>query len=179
MTISIEQTRRDIQALQLEQQRLQPLPDIAAHERHLMLASAKASVDINLRGEVVAADMALKAAHAAHKRNAEINSELQSLERQLSMAEAEQRTLQIEEATKKVQSLHNEFNAQAKSLCRLYEQMHQQNLHAARTVPGYRPIRLPEFNLPMMLPAGWQGVTSELIKTHSLPWLNAEKKEAA
>jgi hypothetical protein len=174
--ISITQQLRD---LATEQASLRPLPDLQALEHRLAVVGAQAQLDTALRGELAVANLNLEQAKAAHARNAAINTELARLTHEQSVQEAEERARLINAATEQVSALRADFAAQAKALCRLYEQMHQLNSRYQQTIPGYRAARLPEFDFPMMTPAGWQGITSEHVRTNALHWLNAEKKEAA
>jgi hypothetical protein len=177
--ISIEETRRTIAALQAEQFALYPLGDIPALEHRLAIVGAQAQVKPSLRGELEAVSNALDAAVAAHARNAAINTEINHLTIQLNIAEAEARQRLIEEANSRILSLKDEFNLTAKEMCRKWEQLHRTIRHYEHSVPGYRALRLPEFDMPFMLPTGWTGSTTDLIRQGSLPWLNKEKEQAA
>lgn len=170
---------QQIRDLQEEQTNLYPLPDIPQLEHRVALLGAQAQININLKGELSAAVDNLFHAHKKHIRNAEINTEIKNLTTLKDQQEAEERQRKIDEATQHMTTMQSEFNTLCKQICRHYEQMHRANLHYERTAPGYRPLRLPEFNFPAMLPPGWQGVTSDMIRSKSLHWLNAEKDKAA
>jgi len=178
--VSPTQAIRDLES---ERQGLLPLikslPDIQELEHRIAVLGAQCQVNLNLKGELKDAIEHLDRVRKATARNNDIKFQIVHLEQAKSQLEAEERLRKIDNANKRMLEMKAEFNATAKSLCRLYEQMHRQNRIYQNSVPGFNPMRLPEFNFPFMLPMGWNGVTSDLIKQNSLPWLNKEKPEAA
>ena len=178
MTPKILEIESKIQSLRDEKQSLR-LPDIQPIEEAIRHNAARAVVDPQFKPTVerLIADKAL--AEQAWQRNGDINREVAVLESEHSMLVAEERTARLQDAERRYQSLHNEFVAAAKSICRLAAQMNALNYRNAAQVPGWRDKQPLRFDFPFMLPMGWQGVTSDMVRDCSLHWLNQEQKEVA
>lgn len=147
--------------------------------QRLNRATANAAIDLNLRGEVVNAKMALEAEEANHAVYADLTRALAQLEAELEAATSAERLGKITDAKARMLALSNDFDAACRTVCRIYEQMLDQQDIYNRTLPGYTAIQMPEVDFKHMTPAGWVGTTSDHIRSHSLQWLNSEKDKAA
>lgn len=156
-----------------------PLPDLAALEREVSLATARATLDPMKRGDLLLAVTSLEEAQARHQEQYARNTRVRELQQELSVAEAEERMAGIRAADATMDGLEGEFIAGAKQLCRLADQMRRQNLALTASVPGYKSRGMPSFDFAFFTPMGWQGRTSEHIKTSALVWLNRENDKAA
>lgn len=177
MTISIQQHQRDIAQLQAEQ-RYEITPNIERLNQRVAITTAQATLDPGLRGELQVALNDLRQGQATIAANKERAARIRQLQHELTEAEQQARMAAIELANNALANANAEYLAAGKTLIRAYRRLLIQQRRSQHT-PGAKTAIPSGFNFAPANPAGWDGFTSDMMRSGPLPFEQREQEREA
>jgi hypothetical protein len=179
-----EQIQRELTQAQKEQQSLQPLPSPSSTERliaELTARQAVAETDAardSLRADLHEQIVKLDAIRQDWQRNAQINTSIQSLTRELAESTAARRMEAITAADQSLERAIQRYQTLAVETARAWREM--QSVAARNShIPGaFHLISRDGFDFEFLRPMSWQGPLSSIMKQGQAPFETPEREAA-
>lgn len=153
-----------------------PLPHIPSLEAQVAHYTPKAVLgDAGAKSDLALAVSALDEGRTTLQRHGELKRQQDQLQAELQQFEQDQRAARQQMADRQLQQALDAFSASAEQLCRNYRTLLETHTRLTRTVPGFQPRRMPEFNIPHLNGTWNDFTTSETMTMGQL----AFEREAA
>ena len=167
----VEQIARDLNALKA--QRLTQLPNIEALELAVQRWTTEATLDEAFKEELRSAVNALRDAKSEWDNRAKLNTQIATMEMELSDAEFNTRRQLIETADRRLSTALDEYQHACLIAARSLRALMNASKQSAQ-VPGARfdlqHMRLHQFNLPSLMPMAWSGTLGLSMQAGLMPW---------